>query len=63
MNYFVSLLQLISSVSDEALLGSQLLLIAGQRMQLAITNSSDIAEKMSNLGPALSSWLQNVVST
>ncbi|XP_059473324.1 rab3 GTPase-activating protein non-catalytic subunit [Neocloeon triangulifer] len=50
----------VMSVNDKSLLASQLLMIVGQRLQIAVTHSADLAERISILSPAISNWLENV---
>ncbi|XP_065332946.1 rab3 GTPase-activating protein non-catalytic subunit [Cloeon dipterum] len=52
--------EVIMSIKDKTLLASQLLMIVGQRLQIAVTHSDDLAERISILSPALTNWLENV---
>jgi hypothetical protein len=38
-------------------------MIIGQRLQIAIEHSADLAERISILSPAISTWLDSVVSS
>lgn len=49
-----------ASVNDRAALGSQLLLIAGQRIKHSIMGNADTPTKLSRLPPHLSTWLQTL---
>jgi hypothetical protein len=55
-------LQVMPAVQNLSLLASQLLLIVGQRFQKIVMNSADVGAKMSHLSPALSTWLDSLVS-
>lgn len=49
-----------AAVADRVLLGSQLLLLAGQRVRHAIIGLTDTAEKLAQLSPTLSTWLKSL---
>jgi hypothetical protein len=50
------------AVQNPSLLASQLLVIMGQRLQKVVMNSADKGATMSYLCPALSTWLDSLVS-
>ena len=56
------ILQVMPAVQNPSLLASQLLLIVGQRFQKIVMNSADMGAKLSHLSPALSTWLDSLVS-
>ena len=56
------ILQVMPAVQNPSVLASQLLLIVGQRLQKIVMNSPDMGANMSHLSPALSTWLNSVVS-
>jgi len=51
-------------VNDHDSLGTQLLTIGGQRVshKLAVMDAQTVVDLMSNLNPALSSWLKSMVT-
>lgn len=56
--------QVLLTVNDRESLGTQLLAIAGQRVahKLTVMDAQQVVELMSNLNPALSTWLRSMVS-
>uniref|UniRef100_A0A0V0G5R9 Putative rab3 gtpase-activating protein non-catalytic subunit n=1 Tax=Triatoma dimidiata TaxID=72491 RepID=A0A0V0G5R9_TRIDM len=52
--------EVISAVNDKETLGSQLLVIVGRRLKFILTNSpqNKIKEKVANLSPSLTFWIQ-----
>ncbi|KAL0267477.1 UNVERIFIED_CONTAM: hypothetical protein PYX00_009733 [Menopon gallinae] len=52
--------EILPAVNECEALASQLLLVAGQRLKIYIHGSSSLSEKMSNLSPNLSTWLQSL---
>jgi hypothetical protein len=55
-------MQVMPAVQNPSLLASQLLLIVGQRFRKIVMNSADMGAKMSHLSPAVSTWLDSLVS-
>ncbi|XP_075225489.1 rab3 GTPase activating protein isoform X2 [Lycorma delicatula] len=51
--------EVIPSVTDTAMLGSQLLIIAGQRLNKLLSSDKDLC-KLSNLSPVLTSWINEI---
>jgi hypothetical protein len=56
------ILQVMPAVQNPSALASQLLLIVGQRFGKIVMNSEDMGAKMSHLSPAVSTWLDSLVS-
>ena len=56
------LLQIIPLVSDRALLGSQLVLLAGQRLHHHLATSTNAAHHQALTSPSITEWLKSLVS-
>lgn len=54
-------LKIIPAVRDQDEMGTQLLIIAGQRIKQFIIQSHQFRETTSNLSPAVTSWLASLV--
>ncbi|XP_063235843.1 rab3 GTPase-activating protein non-catalytic subunit isoform X2 [Bacillus rossius redtenbacheri] len=52
--------EIIPAVSDTATVGSQLLMIVGQRVKRMIMSSSNLHHKIAQLSPLLSSWMESL---
>ena len=48
-------------MNECSLLASQLLVVAGQRLEVYVHGSSDLSEKLSNLSPVLTTWFDSLV--
>nr|CAD7424763.1 unnamed protein product [Timema monikensis] len=52
--------EIIPAVSDTALVGSQLLMIVGQRVKHAVMSSSNLHQNLAQLSPLLSNWIESL---
>lgn len=56
-------LQVLGAVNDKESLGNKLLLIVGQRMKTILNDSNiELKERLSNLSPSVTTWIQDQVS-